>query len=466
MKHLFLILFLLGSTLFGQFDNVGTSAANFLKIGVGGRATGMGGAITANVNDPSSLYWNPAGTANAENIEVMVNITDWILDFKHNYFAVVFPGGRIGNFGLSVNFLDMGEMERTTELEPEGDGTTFSATNTALGLAFSKHMSDRFNVGVQLKMVQESISFTSASAFAIDAGSQYISRFSGLRIGMAITNFGTKMRLNGTDQKIDIDPFEELDGNPDVIANLRTEDWPLPMAFRFGFSIQPLGPESIIKNPLFVVMVNADYYDGRDLSPYYAIGTELKVKNLLYLRSGLKREFLRYEDSINNASIEELNNPENSGFFSYKRRRLAISLFMFGWLVLWIMLIIVGTFLRGPNWNFFGPFEYWDIHKLEALTNINFSEIIYIKWLNTGLPDSILLREIWGILIVLGYFLILPPLLAKTVLKGMYARLGVARYSVFIVLIIIALTLPIKMYLRWIFNLKYIISIPEYFFNF
>lgn len=123
------------------------------------------------------------------------------------------------------------------------------------------------------------------------------------------------MRLNGTDQKIDIDPFEELDGNPDVIANLRTEDWPLPMAFRFGFSIQPLGPESIIKNPLFVVMVNADYYDSRDLSPYYAIGTELKVKNLLYLRSGLKREFLRYDDSINNASIEELNNPENSGFY-------------------------------------------------------------------------------------------------------------------------------------------------------
>ena len=168
---------------------------------------------------------------------------------------------------------------------------------------------------ISLKMVQESISFTSANAFAIDAGSQYISRFSGLRIGMAITNFGTKMRLNGTDQKIDIDPFEELDGNPDVIANLRTEDWPLPMAFRFGFSIQPLGPESIIKNPLFVVMVNADYYDGRDLSPYYAIGTELKVKNLLYLRSGLKREFLRYEDSINNVSIEELNNPENSGFY-------------------------------------------------------------------------------------------------------------------------------------------------------
>jgi len=309
MKRTLLILFSFGSALFGQFDNVGTSAGNFLKIGVGGRAVGMGGAITANVKDPSSLYWNPAGTANAENIEVMVNITDWILDFQHNYFAAVFPGGKIGNFGLSINFLDMGEMERTTELEPEGDGTTFSATNTALGLAFSKHMSDRLNIGLQLKMIQESISFTSASAFAIDAGSQYISRFSGLRIGMAITNFGTKMRLNGTDQKIDIDPFEDLDGNPDVIANLRTEEWPLPMAFRFGLSIKPMGPESIIKNPFFVVIFNADYYDSRDLSPHYTLGTELTVNKLLYLRTGLKREFLRFDDSINNASIGDIQNP-------------------------------------------------------------------------------------------------------------------------------------------------------------
>jgi hypothetical protein len=87
------------------------------------------------------------------------------------------------------------------------------------------------------------------------------------------------------------------------------------MAFRFGFSIKPLGPESIIKNPFFVFMVNADYYDSRDLSPHYAIGTELKVKKLLYLRTGLKREFLRFEDSINNASIGELTNPQNSGLY-------------------------------------------------------------------------------------------------------------------------------------------------------
>tara|TARA_B100000809_G_scaffold264536_1_gene320649 strand:- start:887 stop:2002 length:1116 start_codon:yes stop_codon:yes gene_type:complete len=158
-------------------------------------------------------------------------------------------------------------------------------------------------------------------------------------------------------------------------------------------------------------------------------------------------------------------NKEGVGYYSFKQRKMAVSFFMFGWLVLWILLIIFGTFLRGPNWNFFGPFEYWDIHKLEPLTNINLSEYIYIIWFRSGLPDNILIRELWGFLLILGYFMVLPPLLAKTMLKNLYQKLGNFRYSVFIILILFAVSLPIKMYLRWMFNLKYIVAIPEYFFN-
>ena len=78
---------------------------------------------------------------------------------------------------------------------------------------------------------------------------------------------------------------------------------------------------------------------------------------------------------------------------------------------------------------------------------------------------NIFLREIVGFLMVGGYFLLLPPILAKTWLKGVYARMGPVRYSIFIVLLLIAISLPIKMYLRWFFNIKYIIAIPEFFFN-
>lgn len=158
-------------------------------------------------------------------------------------------------------------------------------------------------------------------------------------------------------------------------------------------------------------------------------------------------------------------NKDGQGFFSFRRRKMAVSIFLFFWLVLWVFLILVGTFLRGPNWNFFGPFEEWDVSKLEALNNINLSEFIYMILLKRRLPESILLREMGGFLLLGGYFLILPPLLAKTFLKDLYAKLGNFRYSLFVVLLLIAIGLPIKMYLRWIFNLKYIIAIPEFFFN-
>ncbi|MDP6965651.1 MAG: hypothetical protein QF551_00035 [Candidatus Marinimicrobia bacterium] len=158
-------------------------------------------------------------------------------------------------------------------------------------------------------------------------------------------------------------------------------------------------------------------------------------------------------------------NKEGAGFYSYRQRRMAISIFMFGWLWLWVNLILVGTFLRGPNWNFFGPFEFWDTHKLEALVNINLSEFIYIKLFGIGLPGNILLREIFGFIVVFGYFLVLPPILAKTVFKQLYQALGNFKYGVFIFLVLSMISLPLKMYLRWIFNLKYLIAIPEFFFN-
>ncbi|MEE9165853.1 MAG: cytochrome C [Candidatus Neomarinimicrobiota bacterium] len=158
-------------------------------------------------------------------------------------------------------------------------------------------------------------------------------------------------------------------------------------------------------------------------------------------------------------------NKEVTGYYSYRQRRLAIPIFMFGWLILWVLLILIGTFLRGPNWNFFGPFEYWDPHKLVSLTNINLSDIFWIKLFNTGLPRNILLREFFGFATVLGYFLILPPLFAKTIFKKLHQDLGNFKFGIFIFLLLCMLALPLKMYLRWIFNLKYIISIPEFFFN-
>jgi len=158
-------------------------------------------------------------------------------------------------------------------------------------------------------------------------------------------------------------------------------------------------------------------------------------------------------------------NKKGDGYYSFKERRVGYFIFMYGWLVLWVYLIIIGTFFRGPNWNFFGPFEYWDPHKLEVLNNVNLSEYFWVIGLGQPLPSNILLRESIGFIVTGLYVIVLPVVLAKTFLKNMYKEYGPTRYTFLMILGLSMLSLPIKMYLRWIFNLKYIIGIPEWFFN-
>lgn len=158
-------------------------------------------------------------------------------------------------------------------------------------------------------------------------------------------------------------------------------------------------------------------------------------------------------------------NRKGCGYYTFKERKLAISIFMFLWLVLWIFLITTGTFLRGPNWNFFGPFETWDPHKLIVLNNINLSELVWMIWQNKQMPSNIFIREAAGFAALFVYFGLLPLILSQTLFKKIYKNLGPLRYSIFCLLLLIAFSLPIKMVLRWAFNIKYIVAIPEFFFN-
>ena len=158
-------------------------------------------------------------------------------------------------------------------------------------------------------------------------------------------------------------------------------------------------------------------------------------------------------------------NPKGNGYYTFNERKAEITIYLFGWLVLWIALIILGTFLRGPNWNFFGPFEYWDIHKLEPLTNVQLSEYVWVRALGRGLPENWFIREFFGLILTAFYVFGLPVVLAKTVFRGYYEKLGPTRFYVTVFLFLAMLSLPIKMLSRWLFNLKYVVAIPEFFFN-
>ncbi|MGZ5492939.1 MAG: hypothetical protein ACXW3E_05400 [Thermoanaerobaculia bacterium] len=157
-------------------------------------------------------------------------------------------------------------------------------------------------------------------------------------------------------------------------------------------------------------------------------------------------------------------NPKGSGYYSFRERKWELGIFLYGFLVLWSFLIITGTFLRGPNWNFFGPYEYWDPNKLVPLVNVDLSELIWVKFFAMPLPKLWVVRELPGIVLVLAYFA-LPPLLAIGPFRRFYLKMGGPRYYVGTFLFLFMLSLPIKMVLRWLFNLKYLVHIQEIFFN-
>ncbi len=158
-------------------------------------------------------------------------------------------------------------------------------------------------------------------------------------------------------------------------------------------------------------------------------------------------------------------NPKGSGYYTLKERKFAITVYLFGFIIFWVVLITIGTFLRGANWNFFGPYDKWDPHFQQPLKNINISEIFWVKMLKQGMPSEWYIRELPGLLMAGAFMLLGPLILAKTVLKDLFRKLDIVRFSVVAVLMLFMISMPIKMLGRWLINLKYVIYIPEYFIN-
>jgi len=171
-------------------------------------------------------------------------------------------------------------------------------------------------------------------------------------------------------------------------------------------------------------------------------------------------------------------NKEGNGYYTINQRKFSYIVFQFGFLEMWVTLIVLGTLLRGPNWNFFGPYEHWDAHKVEALVNVYLSDVFWQDIFGRSPPVAqagssiwtqlgyILLREAPGIVLVLGYFIVLPPLMALTVFRSFYKRMGFIRFMIMTNMLLLMAALPIKMVLRWMWDIKYLIKIPEYFLNF
>ena len=154
-------------------------------------------------------------------------------------------------------------------------------------------------------------------------------------------------------------------------------------------------------------------------------------------------------------------NPKGNGYYTLKDRKFAVGIWLFGFLILWVVLIVFGTFLRGPNWNFFGPYEAWNAAIQVPLTNINLSDYFWTFGLGQPLPENMFVREFLGIAFIAAWALILPVALGFVGLRKMRIQLGWIRFVIMSVHLVVMALLPLKMVLRWLFTLKYFIYLPE-----
>ncbi len=276
------LLFLSVSVYAETKSKVGTTVYPFLEIGVGARAAGLGEAYTARATNAAGLYWNPAGIALGRN-ELTFDHTLWFASLHYNYVGLIVKMGSAGSVGLSLTSFNSGLIDVTTALRPEGTGQTYELSDIAMGVTYARQLTNRFSIGGSVKYIHSSLWDMTTSAMAFDIGTLFNSPLLGITIGMSISNFGNSVRYSGANTIIrhDIDPIHS--GNNDkILGDLRTNEWELPLIFRFGiareFDFGPVGN----------IVCSLDALHPNNNLESLNMGIEYAFRKMFFLRAGYK----------------------------------------------------------------------------------------------------------------------------------------------------------------------------------
>jgi hypothetical protein len=239
-----------------EFAKVGTIGGQFLKIGVGARAVGMGGAFVSVADDATAIYWNPAGVARIQKSVVSINHTAWLANIKFTQAAYIFHFGFIpGTIGISARSLYMDTQPVRTAFRPDGEGKSFDAGDVAVGLTYARSLTDKFSAGLSINYVQSSLATYSASATVFDFGTLYNTGYRSLKIGMAIQNIGSDMTFIDTAVK-------------------------MPTVFRVGMSM------NIYESASHLLLMSGDFSHPPDNNERASWGAEYGFKEFFFVRGG------------------------------------------------------------------------------------------------------------------------------------------------------------------------------------
>jgi hypothetical protein len=286
---IFIIIAIQAVSYAGDFSKVGTAAAQFLKIGVGARATALGGSFTAIANDVSTIYWNPAGITNLNGFSLAVTHNQWFADISHDFAGIVYPLSSSDVVALHVVALNTDEQEVTTVTQPEGTGIYYDVSDLAIGLTYARTLTDRFSVGLTVKYIQQNLYNESANTFAIDLGTYLRTGFHDFIIAMNMSNFGGNMQLEGRDLITITDLNNQVSGNYNPDARLKTEPWPLPLTFRVGISMNLVGGnDPIVASEQNRFTLAVDGVHPNDNTEKVNVGGEYAWDETVFARVGYK----------------------------------------------------------------------------------------------------------------------------------------------------------------------------------
>lgn len=252
-------------------QRVGISAYQFLKIGVGARATALGESYVAIANDASALFWNPAGLVQAKNNQLMFSHTQYVADINHEFFGAFYKLTSSDAIGLSVISLGTDDMLVTNETNPHGTGETFKYGDLAIGLTYSRQMTNQFSFGATVKYIEETLDILKMRSVLVDLGTYYWTGLGTVRFAVVVSNFGGDASPTGTVELFDgtkVDRFQSF--SP-------------PTLFKFGLAFEPY------QTDFHKITTSIQLNHPNDNAENIRLGSEYVWNDLFSLRLGAKR---------------------------------------------------------------------------------------------------------------------------------------------------------------------------------
>lgn len=218
----------------GNKDRIGQDGSKMLLINPWARTSGWGGANSASAVGLEATYLNVAGLAFTPKTELLFANTSWFAGsgIKINAFGLSQHVGETGVLGIAVNSMTFGDIDVTTEDNPEGGIGTFSPKLLNISLNYAKEFSNSIYGGIGIKAISESISNAAARGIAFDMGVRYVTgEQDNVKFGIALKNIGPKMKFSG-----DGFSYTTIIDDNEFTVEWRTEGYELPSLLNIGGS--------------------------------------------------------------------------------------------------------------------------------------------------------------------------------------------------------------------------------------